>query len=125
MASDDYYRIPNIEKRMVTPPDRETLHLYGKMTNNFINEELKRHLGKTKADGTAITIPFTSSTDPAVDTDMMDHADSIVIAMIRADQNDNPELVENAKRDFRKSLIRRFGYARDLAFDYTGLANLS
>ena len=125
MATDDYYRIPNIEKRMVTPPDRETLHMYGKDVNNFINQELRKHLGSKKSDDSDIVLPLTASTVPAVDTDLMYHADSMVIAFIRADQNDNPELKENAQKDFKKSLIRRFGYARDLPFDFTGLANLS
>ena len=124
----DYYRLTNIKVRLnnTTTQLDNIINEYGRQVDAFINKELRSHLGDTNAAGNAIVIPFTGATIPALDEDLQTHADDLTIAYMRAEQNDNTALREEAESRFRTGyLIKTFGYSRDLPYDISNLADIS
>jgi len=123
----DYYRLTNIKVRL-NQSDASLdaiINEYGNQVDAFINQELRAHLGDTNAAGTAIVLPLTGVTDPPLTVDTQVMADDLTIAYLRADQNDNKELRDDAEKRFATHLIREYGYSRDLPFDISNLADVT
>jgi hypothetical protein len=122
----DYYRLTNIKTRLNVGASMDTLlNEYGEQVDAHINQELRAHLGDTDAAGNAIVLPLTGVTDPPLTIDTQVMADDLVIAYLRADQAENPKMREDAESRFAHHLIREFGYARDLPYDISNLADVT
>jgi hypothetical protein len=122
----DYFRLTNIKTRLNVDATMDALlNEYGEQVDAFINQELRAHLGDANAAGDAIVLPLTGVTTPALSLDTQVMADDLVIAYLRSDQAENPELKETAEKRFKGHLIREFGYSRDLPYDIFNLADVT
>jgi len=122
-----YYRTADIKRRIGETTDAldPLIVSLGEDVDAMINTELQNHLGKTNAAGTAIIFPLTTLTTPSIDRDIQKIADDTVIGIIRDDNANNPDILERAEKRLQKHLVKRFGYSRDLPFDFTGLKGIT
>ena len=108
-----YAEYDTIKKKMRIPDDslKDELLIYITEVEELIDNRLRAKIGTVDEKGRDITLPLTTSTDPAIDNELKAIAHDMVEGKFRLKTSEKPMLWDSAIKTLENYLERRFGWA--------------